>query len=102
VAGQYALGLRMDFEELGRNVKLVAIGHHLGAATDGVDRNLVAAVDCQDRLQLRLEEAPMAGFGAGMQVVMRHGPGPVVFICFHQDSSLPGLTRQSILFQEDF
>jgi hypothetical protein len=37
-----------------------------------------------------------------VQVMMRHGPVPVAFIRFHQGWLPPGLTRQSILFQEDF
>jgi hypothetical protein len=95
VARQHAVVAGMNLEHLGRNVKLVAVGQHVRPAADGVDRHLIAAGDGEDGLQRGFEEAPMAGFGAGMQVVMGHLPRPVAFI-------RPGLTRRSILFQEAF
>ncbi|MEY9130540.1 hypothetical protein ACVIW3_000162 [Bradyrhizobium diazoefficiens] len=64
VAGQHALTLRVDLVHLRRNVKFVAVGQHVRAAADGVDRHLVAALDREDGLERGFEEAPMAGFGA--------------------------------------
>ena len=72
MARQHPLVLGVDFGKFGRNVKLAAVRHHVGTAADGVDRDLIAAGDGQDRLQLRFEKAPVAGFGAGMQVMMGH------------------------------
>jgi hypothetical protein len=67
-SGQYmsrhhALVAGMHLEQLGRNVKPRSIGHHVRAAADGVDGDLVAALDCEHRLQLRFEKTPMAGRG---------------------------------------
>ena len=42
------------------------------AAAHGVDGDFVAAGDGQHRFQFRFEEAPVAGFRAGMQVMMGH------------------------------
>lgn len=63
VAGQHALVLGMNLVHFRRNVKLVAVGQHVGPAADGVDRHLVAALDGEDGLERGFEEAPMAGFG---------------------------------------
>jgi hypothetical protein len=84
----------MNLVHLGRNVKFAAVGQHVRTAADGVDRDLVTARDGEDGLERSLEEAPMTGLGAGMQVVMGH----VASVRF----TGPGLTRQSILFQEAF
>ena len=73
MARHHALVLGMDLGKLGRDVKLAAVRHHVGAAADGVDRDFIAAGDGQDRLQFGFEEAPVAGLGAGMQVMMGHG-----------------------------
>ena len=59
--------------EFGRNVKFAAVRHHVRAAADGVDRDLIAAGDGQDGLQFQLEKTPVAGLGAGMKMMMRHG-----------------------------
>ena len=64
MAGHHALALGMHLDEFGRDVKLALVGHHVRAAADGVDRDLVAAFDGQHRLQPGFEEAPMAGLGA--------------------------------------
>src|SRR5436305_1523142 len=62
----------MNLVEFGRNMKPAPVRHHLRAAANGVDRHLIAAGDGKHRLQFRFEKAPVAGFGAGMQVMMRH------------------------------
>ncbi len=72
VPGHHPLALGMDVVELRRDVEFASIGHHIGAAADGLDRDLVAARYREDRLQLGFEKAPMAGFGAGFQVMMGH------------------------------
>ena len=53
--------------------KFAAVRHHVGAAGDGVDGDLIAAGNGHDGLQFRFEKAPVAGFRAGMQVMMGHG-----------------------------
>jgi hypothetical protein len=82
-------------------VKLAFIRHHLGAAADGLDGDFVTAGDGQRGLQFRVEVAPVAGFGAGMQVMLRHEEGflagEVVL-----NVSLPDLIRQSIFFEKGF
>ena len=72
MAGHHALVLGMDLGKLRRDVKLGPVRHHLGTAADGVDGDFIAAGDGQDRLQFGLEESPVAGCGAGVQMVMRH------------------------------
>src|SRR5262249_30891542 len=72
VPGHHPLALRMDVVELGRDMEFAAVGHHVGAAADGLDRDFVAAPDREDRLELGFKEAPMAGFGTGLQVMMGH------------------------------
>ena len=72
MAGHHPLVFGMNLGEFGRDVKPAAVRHHVRAAADGVDGHLVAAGDGEDGLQLGFEEAPMAGLGAGMQVMMRH------------------------------
>jgi hypothetical protein len=72
MARHHPFTLRMDIGEFGRDVKLGTIGQHVRSAADGIDGDLVAAGDRQHRLQLRFEKAPMAGLGAGMQVMMCH------------------------------
>jgi hypothetical protein len=82
-------------------VKLAFVRHHLGAAADGLDGDFVTAGDGQRGLQFRVEVAPVAGFGAGMQVMLRHEEGflagEVVL-----NVSLPDLIRQSIFFEKGF
>jgi histidyl-tRNA synthetase len=53
-------------------VKLAFVRHDLGTAADGLDGDLIAAGDRYDGLQFRIEKTPVAGFGAGMQVMMGH------------------------------
>ena len=88
----------MNVGKFGRDVKFAAVRHHVGPAADGLDGDFITAGDGQDGLQFRLEKAPVAGFGAGMQVMMGHEKGflagEVVI-----NSSLPDLTRQSIFFE---
>ena len=72
MTGHHALISGVDFGEFGRDVKLAAVWHDLGAAADRVDGHLVAAADCEHRFELRFKKAPVAGFGAGMQVMMHH------------------------------
>ena len=73
MAGHHSLASGMDVGEFGRDVKFASVRHHLRAAADGVDGHFIAAGDGEHGFQLGLEEAPMAGLGAGMQMVMRHG-----------------------------
>ena len=84
--------------------KLALVRHHVRAAADGVDRDLIAAGDGEHRFQFGFEKTPVAGLGAGMQVVMRHEGLSRRF-----QSSLPGdsakrvfgiVTRQSIFFEQ--
>ena len=98
--GTMPLALRVNVGKLGRDVKLALVRHHLGTAADGVDGDLIAAGDGQDGLQFRVEEAPVAGFGAGMQVMMGHGEAflPEGLL----NLSLPDLIRQSIFFEKAF
>ena len=72
MARHHALVLGVDVGKLRRDVKFAAVRHHVGAAGDGVDGDFIAAGDGQDGLQFRFEKAPVAGFGAGMQVMMGH------------------------------
>src|SRR5829696_2702103 len=65
----------MNLRKLGRDVKLAFVRHDLGTAADGLDGDFIAAGEGQDRLQFRVEVAPVTGFGAGMQVVMGHEKG---------------------------
>ena len=58
--------------ELRRDVKPAPVRHHVRPAADGVDRDLIAAGDGQDRVELCFEKATMAGLGAGMQVMVGH------------------------------
>jgi hypothetical protein len=80
VAGQHPLAPGVNLGEFGRDMKLLRVRHCVGAAADGVDGHLVTAGDGQDRFQPRLEEAPMAGFGAGMQVVVRHLEASAIYL----------------------
>ena len=73
VAGHHPLVLGMNFVEFRRDVKLVAVRHDVRTAADGIDGHFVAAVDGQDGFQPGFEKAPMAGLGAGMQMMMGHG-----------------------------
>jgi hypothetical protein len=50
----------------------------------------------QDGLQFGFEKAPVAGFGAGMQVMVGHG-GAFLRIC-RSNLSSPDMVRQSIIF----
>ena len=72
VTGHHPLAFGMNFSEFGRHVKFAPVRHHVRAAADGIDGDFIAAGDGEDRLQLGFEKAPVAGFGAGMQVMMRH------------------------------
>ena len=62
----------MNIGKFGRDVKLGIVRDHFGAAGDGIDRDFIAAGDGHDRLQPGFKKAPVAGFGAGMQVMMGH------------------------------
>ncbi len=73
VARQHPLGPRMDVRKLRRNVKFGPVGHHVGAAADGVDGDLVAALDREHRLEFCFEEAPVAGLGARREMMVCHG-----------------------------
>src|SRR5262249_30381980 len=72
MARYHAFALRMNVEELGRDMEFVAVRHHVRSPRHRVDGNFITALDRQDRLQLRLEKTPVAGFRAGMQVMMGH------------------------------
>ena len=69
---QLALAFRMNIGEFGRDAKLGIVRDHFGSAADGIDRHFIAAGDGHDRLQPGFKKAPVAGFGAGMQVMMGH------------------------------
>ena len=73
VTGQHPLVFGVNFSEFGRHVKLAPVRNHIRTAAEGVDRDLIAAGDGEDGLQFGFEKTPVAGFGAGLQVVMRHG-----------------------------
>jgi hypothetical protein len=62
----------VNFEKFGRDVEFVAVRHHVGTAADGVNGHFIAAIDGEDGFQLGFEKAPMAGLGAGMQMMMGH------------------------------
>src|SRR5689334_14186750 len=68
----HPLALRMDLEQFGRHMKPAFVRHDVWAAADGVDGYLIAAVYREHWLELRFKEAPMTGFGAGMQMMMGH------------------------------
>ena len=70
--GHHPLAFGVNLVEFGRDMKLLPVRHHIRAAADGVDGHFIAALDGEGRLQFRLEKPPMAGLGAGMQVMMRH------------------------------
>ncbi len=72
MAGHHALGPRVDIQEFGRDVEFALVRQLVRAAADGIDGDLVAAPDGQDGPKLGFEEAPMAGFGARMQMMMGH------------------------------
>ena len=76
MAGQHPLAFGVNLGQLGRHVKLRAIRHRVRAAADGVDGHLIAAGDGEDGFQFRFEKAPVAGLGAGLQMVVRHGGFP--------------------------
>ena len=99
MALQLPLAFRINLREFGRDVKLVFVRHHLGTAADGLDGDFVTAGDGQRGLQLRVEVAPVAGFGAGMQVMIGHEEGFLAReVVLHL--SLPDLIRQSIFFEK--
>lgn len=77
MAGQHALVLSVDSVEFGRDVKLAPVGDDFRTAADGIDGDLVTAGDTKHGLEFRFEEAPVTGFRAGWEVVMRHD-GPFV------------------------
>ena len=72
MAGHHPLIPGMNLVEFGRDVKLLSVRHHVRAAADGVDGHLIAALDGEDRLPFRFEKPPVAGLGAGMQMMVRH------------------------------
>jgi len=72
VTRYHPLAFGVNVGKFGRDVKAAAVRYDLGPAADGVDGYLVAAFDSENGLQFGLEEAPMAGFGAGIQVMMFH------------------------------
>jgi hypothetical protein len=53
-------------------VEAIAVRDDFGATADGVDGDLIAAFNGEDGFQFGFEEAPVAGFGTGMQMVMLH------------------------------
>jgi hypothetical protein len=69
---QQPLTFRMNLGEFGRDVKPAPVRHRLRPAAEGVDRDLIAARDRQYRLEPGIKIAPVAGFWAGMQVMMGH------------------------------
>ncbi len=109
MAGHHPLAAGVNIGKLGRNMEFAAVRYHVRPAGDGIDRDFVAAGDGQDRLQFRFEKTPVAGFGAGMQVMMGHEELSCLRNCLlfviAGHSSLPAQTaytclrsRQSIIF----
>ena len=84
MAGQHPLVPGVNLVHLGRDVKFAAVGQHVRTAADGVDGDLVAAGDGENGLERGLEEAPMTGLGAGMQVMMGHGGFSSVALSSHE------------------
>jgi hypothetical protein len=72
VTGHHPLAFGENLVEFGRDMKLLSVRHHIPAAADGVDGHFIAALDGEDRLQFRLEKPPVAGLGAGLQVMVCH------------------------------
>ncbi len=72
VPGHVPHAARMDVVQLGRHVE--AIGRQrIGTAADRVDRDAVAAVDFEDRLQPGIELTPVAGLDRCGEVMVVHG-----------------------------
>jgi hypothetical protein len=72
VARHHPFAFGMNLGQFGRNMKAGAVRYDFRATADGVDGELIATFDGEDGLQLGLEEAPMARFRAGTQVMMLH------------------------------
>jgi hypothetical protein len=53
-------------------MKPAFVWHDIWAAANRVDGYLIAAVYREHRLELCFKEAPMTGFGTGMQMMMGH------------------------------
>jgi len=67
-----ALAARMDLLQLGRNVKLRRIRHEVGRPRHAINRDFIAALHGEHRLELRIEKSPMAGLRAGFEMVVGH------------------------------
>jgi hypothetical protein len=66
-----AFGALVDFGELRRHME-AGLGNELRRAAQRIDGDAVAALDRQQRLAGRVEEAPVAVLRARLQVVMLH------------------------------
>jgi hypothetical protein len=62
----------VDFFQLRRNGEFGRVGHELGVSRHAVDRHFVTALDGEHGLELRIEKPPMAGLGAGFEMVVGH------------------------------
>src|SRR5512133_443073 len=70
-----------DRPVVGENLETRAGGQHLGPARDAIDAYGVAGGQGRDRLQTRIEEAPMAMLRAARYgVMLRHGRSPLLRI----------------------
>ena len=74
LAGQRALAVGVDVGHFGRNVEALRVWQLLRTAADRLNRDLVAALHGEGRLQRRVEETPVAGRRRRSQVMMRHVP----------------------------
>ena len=90
MAGHHALASGVHLVEFGRDMKRLAIGHHVRSAADGVDGHLIAAFDGEHGLQFGFEKTPVAGLGAGMQMMVGHGMARI-------DGALQGVCLRSTL-----
>ena len=69
--GSVSLGIGVHIGDLRRRLEPGGrIRVHFRTAGDGVDGHAIAAGDGEDRLQCGVEEAPMAGAAAGLQMMM--------------------------------